>query len=67
MSAELQTPPRADRPPRCYRCVPSGGKYPGEEHEALVSWAEHGKQWVSLRHLITGECSIVPIREVKPL
>ena len=67
MSAELQTPPRADRPPRCYRCVPSGGKYPGEEHEALLSRVENGVVVVVVRHLLTGECSTVPIVQVRSL
>jgi hypothetical protein len=53
--------------PRYKRCVPSCGCYPGEEHEALLSRVEHGVVVVVVRHLITGECSTVPIVQVRSL
>lgn len=65
MSAELQTPIRPEKKPRYERCVPSCGRYPFEDHEALLSWIERGVVVISVRHLPTGECSTVPISEVK--
>ena len=67
MSAELETPTKPAKVPRYERCVPSGGKYPGEDHEALLSWIERGVVVISVRHLLTGECSIVPIVQVRSL
>ena len=57
--------PTRDGLPQYRRCVPAGGKYPGEEHEALLSWSEHGTVVISVRHLLTGECSTVPLAEVR--
>jgi hypothetical protein len=65
MSAALETPTKPAKVPRYERCVPSGGKYPGEDHEALLSWIEHGTVVISVRHLATGECSTVPLSEVR--
>lgn len=67
MSAALDTPTNPAKVPRYKRCVPSCGRYPGEEHEALLSWIEHGTVVISVRHLITGECSTVPIAQVRSL
>jgi len=58
-------PPTRDGLPRYKRCVPSCGRYPFEEHEALLSWIEHGTVVISVRHLLTGECSTVPLAEVR--
>jgi hypothetical protein len=65
MSAALETPTKPAKVPRYKRCVPSCGCYPGEEHEALLSWIEHGTVVISVRHLLTGECSTVPLAEVR--
>ena len=67
MNAELQTPIRPDKKPRYQRCVPSCGCYPSEEHEALLSRVENGVVVVVVRHLLTGECSTVPIVQVRSL
>lgn len=67
MSAALETPTKPAKVPRYKRCVPSCGCYPGEEHEALLSRVEHGVVVVVVRHLITGECSTVPIVQVRSL
>jgi hypothetical protein len=67
MSADTQTAVPHAEVPRYKRCVPSCGCYPGEEHEALLSRVEHGVVVVVVRHLITGECSTVPIVQVRSL
>ena len=65
MSADTQTAVPHTEVPRYKRCVPSCGLYPFEEHEALLSWIEHGTVVISVRHLLTGECSTVPLSEVR--
>ena len=49
MSAELQTPIRPNKLPRYRHCIPSGGKHPGEEHQALLSWIENDVVVISVR------------------
>lgn len=47
-------------------CVPAGGAYPGELHEACHSYIDRSSSEVVIvvRHLASGECSAVPSREV---
>ena len=65
MNAETQTTVPHSEVPRFKRCVPTCGRYPFEEHEALLSRVEHGVVVVVVRHLLTGECSTVPIVQLR--
>lgn len=49
------------------QCVPSGGQWPGELHEACHSYIDHATRRVVVlvRHLATGDCSVVPAEQVQ--